>query len=340
MLRVAILGAGEIARAHSDAYEALGAKAQVVAVAGREREKAEELATRFGAEVYTDAKEALQADVDVVDVCLPTFLHEEFVIAAAQQGKHVFCEKPIALSVEAADRMVAAAKEAGVKFMVGQCIRFWPEYVACRQRLAQGDLGEIRTINAARISAAPNWSAGGWILQPELSGGAVVDLHIHDVDFADSLMPVPPQRVMAVGARSRRGALDQVHTLIDYGPDRAACVEASWLVPEGYPFTMALRIVCEHGTIEFTSRGIDVESRAESDNQVVVYKAGGEREVVPIPERKDAYLAEIEYFLDCVAGDVEPSLVTAEDARNSLALVLAARRSALEGRAIDLTKEG
>jgi predicted dehydrogenase len=99
---------------------------------------------------------------------------------------------------------------------------------------------------------------------------------------------------------------------------------------------MALKVVCAEGTIEFVSRGIDVGNRDESEVNVVVYKQGQNPEVVRIPERKDAYLAEIEYFVDCVLADRDPAIVTAQDARDSLALVLAAKQSVLEGKSIQV----
>ena len=334
MLRVGIIGAGEISKSHADAYQALGSKVRVAAVADKDLIKAEQLAKGFRAQVFDDAEELMKAELDIVDICLPTFLHEQFVIAAAGYGKHVFCEKPIALSLEAADRMIAETKKAGVKFMVGQCIRFWPEYVAVRERLAEGDLGSIKVITAGRIASAPNWSWDNWILQPDLSGGAVIDLHIHDVDFVNALIPGTAQIVSAVGSNSQREALDHISTLIDYGDGVVASIEGNWLVPDSYPFTMALKVVCEQGTIEFVSRGIDVGNRDESAVNVMVYKQGQAPEVVGIPERKDAYLAEIEYFVDCVLKGQDPAIVTAQDARESLALVLAAKRSVLERQSI------
>lgn len=327
MLRVGIIGAGEISKSHAEAYKALEKKVKVVGVADKNVDKAVALAEHFDARVFTNINDLLKEDIDLVDICLPTFLHEEIVIQAASAGIHVFCEKPIALNVEAADRMIQATKKAGVKFMVGQCIRFWPEYVACRKRLERGDLGEIKAITAARVSPAPSWSWNNWILQPDLSGGAVIDLHIHDVDFVNSLITREAEQVMAVGAYSSRGALDHINTLIYFSGGCVASVEGDWLVPEGYPFTMMLRVICEHGTIEFLSQGIEVENRDQSQVQIVVYKPDEEQEIIEITDRKDAYLAEIEYFVDCVIENRNPEVVTPEDARASLKLVLAAQES-------------
>ena len=133
MIRVGILGAGNIAGVHSRAYAHL-ANARVVAVDDSERSKAETMAATHQAQPYSDwADFFADAAIDMVDVCLPTYLHADAVIAAAQAGKHVLCEKPVALNLEQVDRMIAAVKGAGVQAMIAQVIRFWPHYLAIKQ---------------------------------------------------------------------------------------------------------------------------------------------------------------------------------------------------------------
>lgn len=338
MLKVGIIGAGNISGIHASAYETLSERAQVVAVADIRKEKAEALAERLGADkVFDNADKLLQEDLDMVDICLPTFLHEEYVVKAARSGKHVLCEKPMALSVASADKMIEAAQAAGVKFMVAQCIRFWPEYVAVREKLNTGELGKIIAVTAARVGSAPRTSWNDWMLKPELSGGAVVDFHIHDVDFINSIIPSKPRTVAAVGVKSECGALNHVNTNITYEDGTIAAVEGDWFVPQGYPFTMFLRVTCEDGSIEFQFKaGVNIEKRNEAKPQVILYREGAEPEMLDVPEGKDAYLAEIEYFLDCIENDQEPAVVTPQDARDSLKVVLAARDSVEKNRCVEL----
>lgn len=332
MLKVGILGAGGIGVVHANAYRRLPDKAKVIAVADRRTEKAAALAHDLGAETYSNAEDLLSRDdIDIVDICLPTFLHEEYVVKAARLGKHILCEKPMALSLSSADNMIAATKEKNVKFMVAQCLRFWPEYVAVRERLSKGDLGRIKVMTAARVSPLPGWSWNDWMTVPELSGGALIDLHIHDVDFANSLVRAQPLTVMAVGSKSRKGSVDHVDTLITYESGERAAIEADWLVPKGYPFTTFFRVICENGAVELLSK-----AGSQDSPRVTVYSGDSAPEMLQVTSEKDAYTAEVEYFLDCVEQDMFPAVVPPEDSRMSLAVTLAAMESVKTGEAVDL----
>ena len=108
--------------------------AKVTAVCDLNEKQGKDLAEFAGCDWYNDGESMLNtADIDVVDICLPTFLHEQYVLLAAGHKKHVICEKPVTLSLESLDRMIAATKAAGVQFAVGQVVRFWPEYVRAKE---------------------------------------------------------------------------------------------------------------------------------------------------------------------------------------------------------------
>ncbi len=282
------------------------------------------LAHEHQARIYDDVETLLSdPEVQAVDVCLPTFLHERCVVSAARHGKHVLCEKPIALTVEQADRMIAATEQAGVIAMVGQVIRFWPEYVAIRELLSSGGLGEVRAINALRLSAPPAW--GSWFKDPSLSGGALIDLHIHDLDFIYSLCGMP-DRIFATGLQSPTGAWDQVTSFLDYGKLHAVA-EGSLLMPDGYPFQMLFRLQGSAGTVEYRFRVAgQVGERAEAETELVLYRPGA----APVPvasAKKDAYQAEIEYWVGCVLANRPPESAALREARDVLGIAMAARRS-------------
>ena len=133
MVKVGVIGAGGMGLMHSQCYSLLpGAK--FVGIADIRKEKAAECQKKFNTKFYDYAEDLLNnSEVDVVDICLPTYLHPELVIKAATAGKSVICEKPIALKVEDADRMVEAAEKHKVIFMVAQVIRFWPEYMRLKE---------------------------------------------------------------------------------------------------------------------------------------------------------------------------------------------------------------
>ena len=170
-LRVGLLGCGFMGKTHAEAWRKVAA-AKIVAVAGIPLSAARELAATCGADA-TDSLPAVvaRADVDAIDICLPTPLHEEFAVAALKAGKHVLCEKPLATSLDAADRILTAARAAGKTFMVAQVVRFWPPYKAARDVCVGGAIGKVLAINASRASAPPDWA--GWFADPQQTGGAL-----------------------------------------------------------------------------------------------------------------------------------------------------------------------
>lgn len=330
MVRIGLLGCGFIGKVHAKAYAQIP-DAKVVAVVDRDSGRAKEVAEEPGAEVVPVVDDLLsRQDIDMVDVCLPTYLHADHVIAAARAGKHVLCEKPMALSLEQADAMIEATEQAGVAFMVGHTLRFWPEYVAIKDLVSRGELGKPVAVAATRLGTAPTWSWDRWLLDPERGGGAVPDLHIHDIDYIAWLLG-KPRSVMARGVRSANGCWDHVFTTLDYGDGVAAFAEGTFLVPPSFPFTMTFRAICENGTAEFVFRsGVNIEARAESGNTLTVYRKEG---TVTHPEvaKEDAYKAELEYFVRCIEEGRRPEITTPADARLSLEIVLAAVRSLESG---------
>lgn len=147
-------------RTHVTAYKAMP-NAKVTAVCDLNEKQGKDLAEFAGCDWYNDGESMLNTvDIDVVDICLPTFLHEQYVLLAAGHKKHVICEKPVTLSLESLDRMIAATKEAGVQFAVGQVVRFWPEYVRAKEMVEAGELGTIKymPVPAASRSIPPGVS--------------------------------------------------------------------------------------------------------------------------------------------------------------------------------------
>jgi predicted dehydrogenase len=259
-------------------------------------------------------------------------LHADTVVAAAARGKHILCEKPLALSLADVDRMRGAVERAGVKCMVAQVIRFWPEYVAMREALESGVIGRPRLATGSRLASPPNW--GAWFSDPALSGGALFDLHIHDLDFVFSLFG-KPQAVYAAGVRGATGGWDHVVTSLDYG-DKKAILEASYALPPGFPFHMSFRLTGATGCLDFQFGGVaQVDQRAAAQSQCVFYRAGQAPEF-PTPPAEDGYHAEIRYFTRCLLEDRDPAVATLAEAREVIAIALAAKQSLETGTVIRL----
>ena len=215
---IGVIGCGTIAQsAHLPAIARLGERVRLVAVADVRGEAAEHAARTWGAEeAYADYRAMLaRPDIDVVVIATPEFLHAEQVAEAAAAGKHILCEKPMAPSVEEADAMIAAARAAGIKFMVGHSRRFTPRYQAVRAAIDRGAIGQVRIAreNERRpramyrgLSLATGaWSPDGertWMTDPKYSLGAAMLNAIHEVDL---LRWFVGDEVTSVYAESRIG---------------------------------------------------------------------------------------------------------------------------------------
>ncbi len=324
MLRVGVLGAGFMGGTHVRAFTKLP-DVQVVGVSSRTPEKAATLAEEVGAEPFTDAM-ALATDpkVDVVSVTLPTHLHEEYTVAALSAGKSVLLEKPMGLSVEECDAMISAAERNDEILMLAHVLRFWPEYVALVKFVKSGQLGRPLSATAFRLSTRPSW--GDWFNNPDWTGGAVHDLQIHDLDILNWLFGTP-KSIYARGQRGAPGGWDHALTVVDYG-EVSCLAEGSVMMPEGYPFTMTLWVLCEKGSVEFSFRagGTGVESGTGSGTSLMVYESGKEPRSLPARE-DDAYEAQVAHFVECVREKRAPERGTPEQGRLAVRTALAARES-------------
>jgi len=341
MVRVGLAGLGFMGGTHAQCHAALP-NAKLVAVADPEEDRRERFAEQYGAIPYASLEGMLKADIDMVDITMPTYLHRDAVIAAAAAGKHILCEKPMALTLQQCDEMIGSVQKAGVKFMVGHVIRFWPEYVVIKQILDSGRLGRIKFATALRVSPPPTWSWHEWLFDPKLSGGATLDLHIHDLDFLAWILG-KPKTISAAGVKTARGGLDTTFTTLTGCPNGVGFAQGCLEMAPGQPFTMTLMVNCEQGSIDFSSRITPSVLVAPADG-------GLEHPDIPQPEvpttgsagtvgnisALGGYFIEVKYFVDCVAGNKTPDVVTPQDARYAVELCLAATKSAETGRPVPL----
>lgn len=259
--------------------------------------------------------------VDVVDICLPTDLHAEVAIAALSAGVSVLCEKPMALTPTACDDMLAAEQSSNATLMIAQCIRFWPAYTYLMDLVRSGDAGRLLSLQMWREGAMPQ-GGHGWMGQPERSGGALLDLHIHDVDFIHALLGLP-MRIYAQGGESIGPVLgcDYVCTSMDYGRNLLVSATAHW-TPMEIPFVARYEARLEGAFLRYdTSDGSDL----------VVYRTGAQEPERPAVAGISAYYNEIRYFLDCVRDGAPPARCPGRESRNSVALVKAAQASMAKG---------
>lgn len=312
---IAIVGSGFMGSTHAHAYYKGHLDAEVRWLIDRNQTRAESLAASLPqpALVSGDLRDALRDPaVDAIDICVPTPLHHELVLQVAAAGKHVLCEKPIALEVEQAEEMIAACRTHGVLFMVAHVLRFWPEYMQGERMVREGRIGKLRHVACTRLSAPATWADGQWISNVSTSGGAVYDLAIHDYDIIRWLAGMP-LKVQAAGDMTHFTAVFRMPEGVN------ASVEASFNMPMGYPFRMAYRLLGEEGVIEFNGAGGSL--LLVTNNQAEQVPVEGSRTFNQGEgEELDGYFYEIEYFLDCVRNGRQPERALPENARDALSI--------------------
>lgn len=247
MVKVGLIGCGFMGAMHANCYKNIEG-VEVVAFADIRSEKAEELAKGTNAALYGDGKDLIaNANVDIIDICLPTYLHAEYAMLAMEKVKYVFVEKPVALTVEQGKKMLEKSKETGAQVQVGQVIRFWDEYVELKKIIESGVYGKVVNANFRRLSPRPDWGWENWLLDYKLSGGAGQDLHIHDVDYVLSVFGQPKNFYSVKNVNGEKNSY--VNTIMQYN-DFVVGVEGTWDLPTSYPFTATFRVVFENAVVE------------------------------------------------------------------------------------------
>jgi len=330
LLNIAILGAGTMGKVHSSSY--LNIKnSKVVAVYDIDEERAGTVAAIHGAKAYSSFNEIfIKEKIDAVDICLPTYLHKEFALKALRMKKHVFCEKPIALSSDDAREMVKEAENNKVKFSVGHVVRYFPAYAKAVQLIADGKIGVPKLIRTARTGAYPSWCWQDWYSNHNLSGGTIVDLVIHDFDWIRHNFG-EVERVYAKNLHeSDQQRRDHCLVVLRLKNGAIAHVEGSWAYPPGSVFGTTFEVIGTKGQVEFSSRdSAPVRKHIYQDNTIKIISDS------PLFSSEEPYTIELQDFVNCIIENREP-LVTAEDAVKALEISLAALKSIKTGEAVTL----
>jgi predicted dehydrogenase len=341
MIRVGIAGLGTMGGMHAHSYKRLP-NAKLVAGADLEPERRDQFAKEHQAQLYPDFETMLaEAELDMVDICLPTYLHAEAVQAAAAAKKHVLCEKPAALSVADCDAMAAAAEQNGVQFMVAQVLRFYPSHATIKEIVDSARLGKVDWVSATRMGARPLWSWQDWFNDPKRSGGAALDLHCHDVDFIGWLLG-RPTTVSAAGVKSDRGSMDSIFTTMSGFPGGAkAFAESSWTTGADFPFITALKLNLEGGTISLGHGGpspvrVDLVGGGSEYPELVVPQASETVKTEGNISELGGYFLECQYFVDCLEHGLRPDRVPPVQSKQAVEICLAAIRSAETGAPVEL----
>ena len=339
MIRAGIAGAGFAASFHAEALTATR-RAQVAAVCAPSAASREALAARHGATAYPTVEAMLDAErLDVVTLAMPNEHHLDAALAAAARGVHVICEKPLARTLDECDRMIAACRDAGVLLLYAEQLCFAPRYVRVRELVEAGAFGRLVQVQHRERHSGPH---AAWFRDPARAGGGVLlDMGCHGIEVARWLLAREP--VVSVHARLGRFTVpedaveDHAVVTLRFAGGTLAVIDASWAAPGG--IDERLEVLGTHGSVVadlargqslnvYTDVGMDYASEKADHTRGWSWVAHDEA-------RTWGWLGEFEHFVDCLEGRAEP-VETGADGRAALEIVLAAYRSAAEGREIEL----
>jgi len=330
MKRVGIIGAGLTGRMHAERWNQLPVK--LAGFYTRTPAHAQAAAKRYGGQAFPSL-EALLAEADVVDVCTPTPSHRDPVLAAAAAGKDIICEKPMARYLRDAQEMVATCDEAGVRLFMAHVVRFFPEYARAKEILDSGALGRPGFIRTVRGGNFPAPDTQNWYIDFEQGGGVILDMLIHDIDYARWCFG-QVTRIFARGLTfSHVQDADHVLLTVRFQNGAIGHLEGSWAYPPGN-FRTRLEIAGDEGLLEVDSLGrLPVEVTLKQEETEM---AAG----VPVPESPmhptdDPYYREIAHFLACLESGND-FLVSPQDGLAALRVGLAAIESLRIGQPIDM----
>ncbi|WP_043929652.1 Gfo/Idh/MocA family protein [Bacillus sp. EB01] len=332
MQRVLLIGAGTMGMEHAVSYYAMD-HVEVAGIVELRKEQAARLVGDHDTKIFETLDEAVKNlhHIDVIDICVPTFLHKEYVMKAADYGIDVICEKPLAYTLEDAREMIDYCEEKHVKLFVGHVVRFFPQYAKVRELVANGAIGEV---GVARTRRGGNFPAGwsDWYADQTKSGGVILDLIIHDFDFLRWTFG-EVERVFAKGLAKRNiEHLDYALVTLAFKSGVIAHVEGSWA---HQTFSSQFEFAGKTGILEY-------DSLKEEPVLLSIRQTHEEQAGVAVPQsplKKSPYHVELEHFLICLKTNETP-LVTAEDAYKAMEISAAALQSLKTGLPVTLDSKG
>lgn len=327
LLKVAVIGCGSIAiHRHLPEYNA-NPNVEIVAVCDVIEERAQEAAEKYQAKAYTDYKQAItESDADLVSVCLPNYLHAPVSIFAAENGKHVLCEKPMATSDEEAKHMIAASEKAGKKLMIAHNQRFVASHQKAREIIANGDLGKIYSFRTTFGHGGPEgWSIDGadsWFFRKEEAFiGALGDLGVHKADVIRYILDTEFVEVASMiesSAKENSDVDDQAVTILRSEKGIIGTLTASWAYKGGEDNSTV--IYGEKGNLRLEDDPTYSLIARFTDGTKVNYDLG---QIQTNDSGGQTSSGVVDHFVHSVLNDTKP-LIDGEEGYKSLKIILAA----------------
>ncbi len=311
MIKVALIGIGGMGFVHYKAYKNV-ADAEIVAVADPRVEMAKEKVGNDNVNIYSNIDDLLANEkVDMVDICTPSYTHTDLAIKAMEAGLDVLCEKPMSITPEDAERMLEAQKRTGRRLMIAHVVRFMAPYVYLKGVIESGELGRLISLQMRRLSHIPMWSWEDWMRDVNRSGGAPIDLSIHDIDFAQYVFGKP----LATCSMHKPLKDNSNYLISNLAYDGFSVnIVGGWFC-DSLPFEASYIAVFEKGTVrseqgKLTKCGEEIKLElGEVSENTGINLTGA-----------DGYADEITYFVDCIKKGISADRVTPESSLYSVSL--------------------
>lgn len=312
MIKVALIGIGGMGGVHFNCYKNIK-NAEVVAVCDVRTEMAKEKVNDEKVRIYDNMDELLANEqIDMVDICTPSYMHREMSVKAMEHGLNVLCEKPMSLNTEDTAAIIAAAEKTGKTFMTAHVLRFESPYLVLKKVIDDGKLGKLLRLDMKRISEIPRWSWENWMRDVKKSGGTPIDLAIHDIDFVQWQFGEPKN----VSGFYHKLKNDNDFMAAEYVyDDFAVSTEAGWY-DYSIPFAASYKAIFENGTLEYANNKI-----LENGEELQFHAEDTQADTGMNISNVDGYSQEIEYFVECIEKGEKPNIVTPESSQNSVRLV-------------------
>lgn len=320
MLKVGLIGCGGIGAIHARCWLNMEHEVHLAAIADTNTERAEKYASKTGTKIYKSADELIKNEkLDIVDICLPTFLHAKYALMAMDYVPNIIIEKPICLKEEEALILEQKQKETGALVQVAHVVRFMYPYQYLKEIVDQKIYGKIIAGSFHRISPRPMWMQGHD--DPNRTGTMAVDMHIHDVDFIRHLMNCEADHIDSWAVKDNNGIIQHIWSAYHYG-NAVLTAEGSWDYPVSLAFEQSFRVRLENAAIKL-----------EKDGSLTVYTNDGD---VITPNIGDSqhmdlginvtdiapYMNEIKYFLENIKNNNNNGIASLKNAIASLRVVL------------------
>ncbi|NJE08441.1 Gfo/Idh/MocA family oxidoreductase [Thermococcus sp. M39] len=311
MLRVGVVGVGNMGRHHARVYSELAKDGRVefIGVADTNFERAREIAKQYKVEAFQDYRE-LMSKVDAVSIVVPTSLHKQVALDFIENGVNVLVEKPIAESIESAEEIIRAAEKKDITLMVGHIERFNPAVLKLKEIIESNSLGEIVTLTAKRVGPFP----------PQIKDvGVIVDLAVHDIDVMSFLLGEQVKEVYAkAGSAKNPLELEDYAVIVLTFESATGVVETNWLTPHK---VRKLSVVGTEGIAELDY----------INQELILYNHEWIRKAKI--QKREPLRNEIEHFVECVEKGIQP-IVSGSDGLHALKVAIMALKSAKEGKII------